>query len=106
MLVPRYPFRRKTVIAASRIARRFRVDRREFKHQPGKNIQVPGSPTLVRSLLRDGLLDELSLAICPLVVGAGMRLFEEISEPLPLKLAESRSLSTGVLGVTYRPASA
>lgn len=67
---------------------------------------MPGSPTLVRSLLRDGLLDELSLAICPLVVGAGMRLFEEISEPLPLKLAESRSLSTGVLGVTYRPASA
>jgi dihydrofolate reductase len=75
-----------------------------LKQQPGKNIQVPGSPTLVRWLLRHGLLDELSLGIAPVVAGPGMRLFEEITGPLPLQLAESGALSTGMLTVTYRPA--
>jgi len=76
----------------------------KLKQQPGKNIQIPGSPTLVRSLLRDGLLDELSLAICPIVVGSGMRLFEEMAKQVPLELADSRALSSGVLALTYQPA--
>jgi dihydrofolate reductase len=74
-----------------------------LKEQPGSNIQVPGSPTLVRSLLRDGLLDELSLMIAPIVVGAGMRLLAEMDR-VPLKLLQSSALSTGVLAVTYEPA--
>lgn len=78
----------------------------KLKAQPGKNILIPGSPTLVRSLLRDGLLDELNLNVCPVLVGSGMRLFEGITEPVRLKLVDSKTLSTGVLGVTYQPASA
>jgi dihydrofolate reductase len=76
----------------------------KLKEQPGKNILIPGSPRLVRSLLRDRLLDELSLNICPVVVGSGMRLFDEITDLLPLRLVNSTTLSTGVLGVTYQPA--
>jgi dihydrofolate reductase len=76
----------------------------KLREQPGRNIQVPGSPRLVRSLLRDGLLDELSLAICPVVAGSGLRLFDEIANPVNLKLADSRSFGNGVVGVTYRPA--
>jgi dihydrofolate reductase len=76
----------------------------KLKQQPGKNIQIPGSPTLVRSLLRDGLLDELNLNVCPIVVGSGMRLFDEMTGRVRLELAQSATLSTGVLGVTYRPA--
>jgi dihydrofolate reductase len=72
-----------------------------LREQPGKNIQIPGSPTLVRSLLRDGLLDELSLMIQPIVVGSGMRLFDELTYPVSLRLAESKALGTGVLAVTY-----
>jgi dihydrofolate reductase len=75
-----------------------------LKQQPGKDIVIPGSPTLVRSLLRAGLLDELSLNICPIVVGPGMRLFEEFTDHAGLTVMESRALSTGVLSVTYRPA--
>ena len=78
----------------------------KLKQQPGKNIQVPGSPTLVRSLLRDGLLDELSLMVHPVVIGSGMRLFAEMTDQVRLKLVESRALGTGVLSVTYQPASA
>lgn len=77
----------------------------KLKRQPGKNIQMPGSPTLVRSLLRDGLLDELSLVIDPIVVGSGMRLFDGITGQLRLKLVDSMTLSTGALSVTYQPAS-
>jgi dihydrofolate reductase len=72
-----------------------------LREQPGRNIQIPGSPTLVRSLLRDGLLDELSLMIQPVVVGSGKRLFDETMSLLSLKLVESRTLGTGVLSVTY-----
>ena len=78
----------------------------KLKQQPGKNIQIPGSPTLVRSLLREGLLDELNLGVAPIVVGSGMRLFDEITERVPLELVESRALGTGLLAVNYQAASA
>jgi dihydrofolate reductase len=77
----------------------------KLREQPGKNIQIPGSPTLVRSLLRDGLLDELTLMVHPIVVGSGMRLFDGITDQVHLKLMESTTLSTGVLSVTYQPTS-
>jgi dihydrofolate reductase len=77
----------------------------ELKEQPGGNIQVPGSPTLVSWLLRAGLLDELSLLIAPIVLGSGLRLFDEITERMPLALSESVTLRTGAVSVTYRPAS-
>jgi dihydrofolate reductase len=75
----------------------------KLKRQDGANIQIPGSPRLVGSLLAAGLLDELSLAIVPIVVGSGMRLFDGIGAQIPLQLVESRALSSGVLAVTYRP---
>jgi dihydrofolate reductase len=78
----------------------------KLKQQPGKNIQIPGSPTLVRSLLRNGLLDDLTLGIAPIVVGSGMRLFDDNPDQLPLKLAETRTYITGLLDVTYQPAAA
>jgi dihydrofolate reductase len=77
----------------------------KLKQQPGKNIQIPGSPTLVRSLLRDGLLDELTLMVHPIVVGSGMRLFDGTTDRVHLKLVESTTLSTGVLSVRYQPTS-
>ncbi len=75
----------------------------KLKQQPGKNIQVPGSPVLVRSLLRDGLLEELNLTITPIVVGSGMRLFAEITDQIPLKLVHSRAFSSGSISATYQP---
>jgi dihydrofolate reductase len=77
---------------------------RKLKEQPGKNIGITGSGTLVRTLLRDGLLDELHLLVHPIVVGSGKRLFDDTSGKVPLKLVESKTLSTGVLALTYVPA--
>jgi dihydrofolate reductase len=75
-----------------------------LKQQPGQNIGITGSATLVRSLLRDNLLDELNLLVHPIVVGSGKRLFPDGSDQVPLKLVDSKTFSTGVLSLTYQPA--
>jgi dihydrofolate reductase len=75
-----------------------------LKRQPGKDISVTGSATLVRSLLHAGLVDELRLMIHPIVLGSGRRLFENGSGQTPLELVESQTFSTGVLNLTYQPA--
>ena len=77
-----------------------------LKAQPGKNIGMSGSATLVRWLLRQGLLDELHLLVVPALVGHGKHLFEDEGEPVALRLAESKALSNGVLHLTYVPAAA
>jgi dihydrofolate reductase len=75
-----------------------------LKRQPGKNIAITGSVTLVQSLLEQDLLDELGLMIHPVVVGSGKRLFEEGGDPKKLKLVESKTFSTGGVYLTYQPA--
>jgi dihydrofolate reductase len=75
-----------------------------LKQQPGKDISISGSGTLVRSLLREDLLDELRLMVHPIVVGSGKRLFEDGGDRKPLELVDSQTFGTGVLYLTYRPA--
>ena len=75
----------------------------KLKQQPGKDISISGSATLVRSLLNDGLLDELRLMVHPVVLGSGGRLFENGTGQAALELVESKTFSTGVLDLTYRP---
>lgn len=75
-----------------------------LKQQPGKNIGVSGSATLVAWLLRQGLLDQLDLLVFPLVVGRGKRLFEGEGDQVALRLAASQAFSNGVVHFTYQPA--
>ena len=75
----------------------------KLKRQPGKDITILGSGALVRSLLRDGLLDELRLMVHPVVLGAGKRLFEDGGDQKALKLVDSKTFSTGVVYLTYQP---
>lgn len=66
---------------------------------------VLGSPTLVRWLLANDLLDELNIAVLPIVVGGGPRLFDEMpASRVPLALAGSAALGSGALELRYRPA--
>ncbi len=77
----------------------------KLKQQPGKNIAISGSITLIQSLLRENLLDELNLLVHPIAVGSGKkRLFEDDGPQVPLKLVDSKVFSTGVLSLTYQPA--
>jgi dihydrofolate reductase len=72
-----------------------------LKQQPGKDIGMSGSGTLVQSLLRHKLIDELNLLIYPVVLGRGKRLFEDALNPT-LKLTQSTTSRSGVLLTTYQ----
>jgi dihydrofolate reductase len=76
-----------------------------LKHQPGKNINISGSATLVAWLLRQGLLDELDLLVFPVVVGRGKRLFNGDGDKVTLKLATCETFPADVAHLTYHPAS-
>jgi dihydrofolate reductase len=76
----------------------------ELKRQPGKDIAILGSGALVRSLLSDGLLDELQLMVHPVVLGSGKRLFEDGGDREAMELVDSKTFATGVLYLTYRTA--
>ena len=72
-----------------------------LKQQVGQDIGMSGSGTLVQSLLRHKLIDELNLLIYPVVLGRGKRLFED-GLNLNLKLKQSKASSSGVLLTTYQ----
>jgi len=76
-----------------------------LKRERGKDITITGSLVLVRSLMREGLLDELRCVVCPVVRGSGRRLFEDEADRRELELVDSKTFGTGVVTLTYRPAS-
>lgn len=75
-----------------------------LKQQPGGIIGLTGSATLIQSLLNRGLIDEYRLLVHPIVVGRGKRLFKEGMDMTTLKLAGTRTFSSGVVLLTYQPA--
>jgi dihydrofolate reductase len=78
----------------------------ELKAQDGGDITMSGSATTVRWLIREGLLDELNLLVHPIVVGDGLaRLFPPDDPTTPLELLSSQTFKSGVLNLSYGPAS-
>jgi dihydrofolate reductase len=75
-----------------------------LKSEPGGNIGLSGSVSVVRQLLAAGLLDELHLLVHPIAVRKGMRLFDEGETPIPLRLISSETFKTGVMNLVYGPA--
>jgi dihydrofolate reductase len=74
-----------------------------LKATPGRDIGVHGSAQLVRSLLRHDLVDELRLALIPVVAGHGRRLFDTDGDRQRLALADGRQTTTGAVLLVYRP---
>jgi len=75
-----------------------------LKNDPGGNIALSGSVSVVRQLLAADLVDELHLLVHPIAVRKGMRLFDEGEPPIPLRLISSVTFRTGVLNLVYGPA--
>lgn len=75
----------------------------KLKQQPGNNIGVAGSPTLVNSLVQNDLLDELTLLVHPVIVGKGKRLFNDGDALKRLKLTRTRVTRSGVALLSYQP---
>ena len=76
----------------------------ELKAKPGGELQVHGSGTLIRWLLENHLIDQITLLIVPVVLGQGRRLFPATGPDIALDLVESRADSKGVTIQVYRPA--
>jgi dihydrofolate reductase len=74
----------------------------ELKAGPGGELQVVGSLSVVRLLLDNDLVDELTLLTFPVVVGQGRRLFPDSGPDLALELVESRATANGVTMQVYR----
>jgi len=75
----------------------------KLKQQPGKDIIVDGSGTLVQSLQGTDLIDEYRFLVEPFVMGRGRRFFPEGTPSTKLKLVESKTLSSGTLALVYQP---
>jgi dihydrofolate reductase len=76
----------------------------ELKAKAGGELQVHGSGTLVRWLLGNGLVDEITLLVVPVILGQGTRLFPGTGPDIALDLVGSRVDSKGVTIQVYRPA--
>jgi dihydrofolate reductase len=75
----------------------------ELKAEPGGELQVHGSGDLVRWLLGERLIDEITLLTYPVVIGQGTRLFAATGPDAALELVDSRATAGGVTIQVYRP---
>ncbi|MGO4598610.1 dihydrofolate reductase family protein [Terrabacter sp. 2RAF25] len=73
---------------------------RSLRDEVEGSLYVSGSGTLVRAMLRDGLVDGLHLFVFPVVLGVGERLFTD-DEPVRLTLAGSEAYDSGVVHLAY-----
>ena len=73
----------------------------KIKNEKGKDIWLFGGAGLTTSLLNLGLVDEISLAVHPIVLDGGKPLFSNIDKRIHLKLVDSKSYSTGLVSLTY-----
>jgi len=76
-----------------------------LRAQDGGDLLMWGSASLVKTLLADGLVDELTLMIEPILLGGGKRIFPEDGTARPMQLVKWITAGTGVQICTYRPSS-
>jgi dihydrofolate reductase len=74
---------------------------KELKQQQGKDIVIFGSPSASHSLMQLDLVDEFRLFVNPILLGAGVPLFKGIKERVKLKLLDTKTFASGVIGVHY-----
>ncbi len=76
---------------------------RKMKLEPGNELVIMGSGSIVAQLAQAGLIDEYQLVVNPVVLGKGRTMFEGIQEKLPLKLTRTRTFGNGNILLCYEP---
>jgi dihydrofolate reductase len=74
---------------------------KKIKQQPGKNILIFGSPSIVHQLIQDNLIDDYWLFVNPLLLGTGIPLFKNTKDRINLKLLGNKVFDPGVVGLHY-----
>ncbi|HET9432286.1 MAG TPA: dihydrofolate reductase family protein, partial [Chitinophagaceae bacterium] len=75
----------------------------KLKSLPGKNMVVWGSISLAQSLMKENLIDEYHIQLCPVLTGGGRSLFSQEMDYHQLRLLETRSYNTGTIFLNYEP---
>ena len=77
----------------------------KLKQQPGKDMVIWGSISVAQSLIKEGLIDQYRLVLCPVALGGGRPLFPDHVESLGMKLSNAKTLDRGGVLLVYTPAS-
>lgn len=73
----------------------------KLKNKPGKDIWLYGGASLITTFIHLGLVDEYRLSVHPVILGEGKPLFNDIKQRMNLKLANTRTFSSGVVQLIY-----
>jgi dihydrofolate reductase len=76
---------------------------RRMKKEPGKDMAILGSGSIVSQLAQEGLIDAYQIVVNPIVLGTGRTLFDGINEKLTLKLTQTRTFRNGNVLLCYEP---
>lgn len=74
---------------------------RAMKQESGKDIVIFGSPSIVRALMTENLIDDYWLFLNPILLGKGIKMFSPLSDPMPLRLLTSKTFPSGVVFLHY-----
>lgn len=76
---------------------------RQLKSQPGKDMTILGSGSIVSQFADAGLIDSYEIMTDPVVIASGTPIFNGIKKPLNLQLTDSKVFNSGVILATYKP---
>ena len=76
---------------------------RKMKQEPGTDMVIMGSGTIVSQLAQEGLIDEYEIALNPIVLGKGRTMFDGVKEKQSLKLTKTRAFANGNVFLCYEP---
>ncbi|MBO0790713.1 MAG: dihydrofolate reductase [Ktedonobacteraceae bacterium] len=76
---------------------------RGMKQEPGRDIVIYGSLSIVRTLMQFGLIDEYQLLVHPVVLGSGKPLWPNMKEKMALKRVQTQMFPSGVVLLSYQP---
>ena len=79
------------------------VEIRRMKKEPGEDMVILGSGSIVSQLAEHGLIDEYQIVVDPVVIGKGRTMFDGIKEKLALRLTKTRTFGNGNVLLCYEP---
>jgi dihydrofolate reductase len=74
----------------------------QLKQEPGRDMLIYGSASIVRTLTNIGLIDEYQLLIHPVILGSGKPLFQDLKDQVKLKLVNTTTHPSGVVVLYYQ----
>lgn len=74
---------------------------KRIKQEPGKDIWLFGGANLTSTLLNLDLVDEIGVAVHPIILGSGKPLFQDIPRRVELELQDTKTYSSGLVSLTY-----